>query len=247
MVDSPRPHVYDEHIGNWNTQSSSQWDGFLHIAHPVHGFYGGLTMAEHGIDHWARHGIVGRGVLCDVGRYRATTGRPLKLTESDPVEIADITGALRAANLELREGDILIIRTGWLEWYEAIPAGEKPRSMYALPTPGLRTGREVLEFLWDSHVAAVAADNQALEVWPPGATTPADVRFAARTDKSRLPEVFMHYALLPLLGVPIGELWRLGDLADDCARDGVYEFMLCSSPMVIPHGVASPPNAVAIK
>lgn len=247
VVVNPLPNVYDEHIGNWNTQSSSQWDGFLHIAHPVHGFYGGLQMQEHGIDHWARHGIVARGVLADVGRYREAIGRPLKLAESDAVEIADITGALATTGTELRQGDILLIRTGWLEWYQSIPAGAKPPSVYKLPTPGLRSSPEVLEFLWDAHVAAVAADNQALEVWPPGALAPADVRFAARTDKSRLPEVFMHYALLPLLGIPIGELWRLGGLAADCAADGVYEFMLCSAPVVIPRGVASPPNAVAIK
>jgi hypothetical protein len=45
----------------------------------------------------------------------------------------------------------------------------------------------------------------------------------------------------------LGEMWWLQDLADDCAADGVWEFMAVSSPLNIPGGVGSPPNAVAIK
>ena len=50
-----------------------------------------------------------------------------------------------------------------------------------------------------------------------------------------------------MLGMPIGEFWDLDPLADDCAQDGVYEFMLVSAPLYIPQGVGSPPNAYAIK
>ena len=37
------------------------------------------------------------------------------------------------------------------------------------------------------------------------------------------------------------------DLAADCAADGRYEFMFTSAPLNLPSGVASPPNALAIK
>ena len=47
--------------------------------------------------------------------------------------------------------------------------------------------------------------------------------------------------------MPIGELWWLDALADDCAQDGVYEFFLVTQPLNLPRGVGSPPNAVAIK
>ncbi|HEY5625021.1 MAG TPA: cyclase family protein, partial [Dehalococcoidia bacterium] len=58
---------------------------------------------------------------------------------------------------------------------------------------------------------------------------------------------FMHWRLIPLLGMPIGELWDLDALAADCADDGVYEFLFTSSPLNVPGGVGSPPNAMAIK
>jgi hypothetical protein len=88
--------------------------------------------------------------------------------------------------------------------------------------------------LWDLHVAAVAADNPALEVWP-------------LTGPERTPDVFVHTSLLPLLGLPIGELWDLEALAEDCASDGRHDCFLVSAPLNVDGGVASPPNAVAVR
>ena len=50
-----------------------------------------------------------------------------------------------------------------------------------------------------------------------------------------------------VLGLPLGEQFVLDKLADDCAEDGRYEFMLVSVPLHLTGGIASPPNAVAIK
>ncbi len=54
-------------------------------------------------------------------------------------------------------------------------------------------------------------------------------------------------ALLPMLGMPIGELWDLDALAQACAADGRYAFLLTSAPIHLRHGVGSPPNALAVK
>jgi hypothetical protein len=72
-------------------------------------------------------------------------------------------------------------------------------------------------------------------------------RFEIRTDLARMPEAFMHTAILPLLGIPIGELWDLDPLADDCAGDGAYEGLFTSAPLRVKAGVASPPNALVLK
>jgi len=52
--------------------------------------------------------------------------------------------------------------------------------------------------------------------------------------------------LIGLLGFAIGELWNLEDLAQDCATDGVYEFLLASAPLNVTGGIGSPANALAI-
>jgi hypothetical protein len=60
-------------------------------------------------------------------------------------------------------------------------------------------------------------------------------------------EGLLHYRALPLLGLPLGELFVLAPLAEDCALDRRYEFMVVSAPLHVEGGVATPPNAVVIK
>jgi hypothetical protein len=57
----------------------------------------------------------------------------------------------------------------------------------------------------------------------------------------------VHFSLLALLGLPIGELWDLDGLAAACAADGRYECLITSAPLNLAEGVASPPNALALR
>jgi kynurenine formamidase len=239
---------HDDLLSNWNTQSSSQWDSFRHVRHGLHGHYGGVADESHGIHHWARKGLAGRGVLADVARWRESVGRPIDCGASDPIDADDLTATMDAQGTSVEPGDVLLIRTGWTAWYRSLDASKRAAMAAGGHTScGLRQGEDTLRRLWDWHISAVASDNPSLEVWPPGSLlTPEQVQ-ELRSDPERSPDVFMHFALLPLLGIPIGELWNLDPLADDCAEDGVYSFLLTSAPLNVEAGVASPPNALAIK
>jgi hypothetical protein len=57
---------------------------------------------------------------------------------------------------------------------------------------------------------------------------------------------FLHYRLIPLLGMPVGEFWALGELSRACRQAGQYQFMLSSAPLYLPGGVGSPANAYAV-
>jgi hypothetical protein len=81
-------------------------------------------------------------------------------------------------------------------------------------------------------------------MWPPGGLPGGEWRRRLGEDPVG---TFVHTALLGLLGLPIGELWDLDALAEDCAADGRYEAMLTSAPLHLRHGAASPPNALAIR
>ena len=244
-----RPSGHDDELSNWNTQSSSQWDGFRHIRHPVHGFYNGVADEDHGIHHWARAGIAGRGVLVDVARWREGVERPLRPDRSDPITPADIALTIESQGVEVETGDILLIRTGWMSWYRSLSAHDRAElaGEGALSHCGLQPGFDTARTLWNLHIAAVAADNPALELWPPGALLEPDEVQSLRSDSERTPEFFVHFSLLPLLGLPIGELFDLDALADDCAADGIYTCFVTSAPLNLQAGVASPPNALAIK
>ena len=258
-IDRPEPPLYgrgrvkhtivgeggngrDDWLDNFWPQASSQWDSLRHIRHPD-AWYNGVSDEQIvagddgklGIDVFARKGIVGRGVLLDVGHYLKSQGRALDQSARVVVTRDDLEACRVAQGTAIETGDILLVRTGWLSWYtnETTPAiREELADRNRLQAPGLGPPTEMAEYLWDLHVAAVAADNPALEAWPPS---------------SREADGFLHFTLIPLFGMPIGELWWLDDLAADCAADGRYESFFTSAPLNVPGGVGSPPNALAIK
>lgn len=247
---------HDDVLDRWNTQSSSQWDGFRHIRNPAAredepgtGHFAGVPDEQHGIDHWARRGIVGRGVLADIGRWREAQGRPIVHDAPDPVMPDEVLACLSDQGTEVNEGDILLIRFGWIGWY--LEQDHETRSRISdrqvMRTTGLHPGEETCRMLWNLHVAAVACDNPAVEVWPTGFLLSEEERSAIAADPRRIHESFAHTMLLPMLGLPLGEMFFLDDLAADCAADGRYDFLFTSAPLNLPQGVASPPNALAIK
>ncbi|MGI8792780.1 MAG: cyclase family protein [Acidimicrobiales bacterium] len=230
----------------FNTQSSSQWDGFRHVG-SHHGFYNGVADEDHGMHHWATRGIAGRAVLADVGRWRAETGQPIDCRESEPITVDDVLSCLDHQQTTVETGDILLLRTGWVGWYRSLDHGARVGLAADLRAPGLVPGEATARGLWDLHISAIAADNPAVEVWPAGVLADDATRQAARDDPDKAMELFVHFSLLPLLGLPLGELWDLEALGDDCAADKRYECFFTSAPLKVTGGVASPPNAVAIK
>jgi hypothetical protein len=239
---------HDDELSGWNTQSSSQWDGFRHMRHPVYGHYNGVADEEHGIQHWARRGIVGRAVLADVARWRESVGRPLDPAGASAIEIEDLMATLEAQGVEIEVGDILLLRTGWISWYRGLGAGERAELAGAATGSacGLQRGVASARALWNLHIAAVAADNPALEVMPFGFGN-RDEAGSWKEDPGRAAETMLHFSLLGLLGIPIGELFDFDGLAEDCADDGRYACLFTSAPLNLSAGVASPPNALAIK
>jgi len=56
-----------------------------------------------------------------------------------------------------------------------------------------------------------------------------------------------HWVVIPAMGLYMGEMFNLRELAQDCASDGVFEFFFCGAPLIIPGGTGSPINPQAIK
>lgn len=238
QVTSLDPPVSDDYLDSYYPQSSSQWDALKHVGNRTYGFYNGRSIADvlHsedetllGIQTWADRGIAGRFVLADVARFFATRGG-LDPTQSIAITPEDIEATLSAQNVTLECGDILLIRFGWLRWYEELLIDERKalagKPMF--PSPGLAPDDHTIEWLWNHRVAALATDNPMVEVMP------------AAEDQ-------LHYRLIPLLGMAVGEMFYLERLADDCAASGVYDGLFTAAPLNIPGGSGSPANAIALK
>jgi kynurenine formamidase len=232
---------HDDVIDNFYPQASSQWDTLAHVGFDRDVFYNGATAEDvqrHGrntIDHWARRGIVGRAVLLDVAGVLADAGETVDPSVSRAVSVAEVEAARQRAGVDFEPGDILLLHTGFLSWYLGQDLAVR-RAMSQTPTSiGLAHGEDMARYLWNSHACAVAADNAALEVWPPDA------------QRSAWPFGMLHRLLLGQFGMAIGELWWLHDLAAACRADGRYTALLTSAPLNVPGGIGSPPNAIAIR
>ena len=237
-------YILDDYLDNFYPQASSQWDALCHVKHPRFGAYNGIPDSEVtgyggaklGIDNLARRGIAGRGVLADLGRYLERTGRTIDFTTNDMIPFEDLQATLAEQKTELRPGDVLLIRIGWTKAYLAMSPEEKAELAAKTRCPGIEGTPRVAQWLWDNRIAAAASDSPALEAMPP----PRTADFLESND-------LLHFHMLSFFGMPIGEMWNLEELAEDCARDGRYEFFFTSAPLNIPGGVGSPPNALAIK
>lgn len=243
----------DDWLDSFYLQSSSQLDALRHIGHPEHGFYGGLSADDNnadstalGIHNWAESGIAGRGVLLDVPRFFTSHGRDYDCEQTIPLGAALLDEIVESQNVHFSGGDMLLIRTGWAENFVSKTVDERIEFNTRNKSPGLAQREEILRWLWDREIALVAADNLAIEADP---VIESDFRRA--DDKAPSKGVnhsgMLHRPLIALLGMAMGELWKLDDLADDCAADGVFEFFLTAKPLNLPGGVGSPPNALAIK
>jgi hypothetical protein len=230
--------VRDDKIDDLYLQASTQWDGLSHIGDPLHGFYNGVQDAQItqregtrlGIEHYVRLGIATRGVLVDLPRFYGARGDNWSPMGSQNAPARDVAGAITAAGLRLRPGDVLLVRTGWVAAFRNAPDPEtRDRLFRGRDYSGLSGGADMWEFLWDSGVAAVASDSVTVEAWPLREGAPS-----------------LHLAIARL-GLVLGEMFDLDALAEDCAATGVFEFFFVSAPLNLRGGVGSPANALAIK
>ena len=210
-------------------QCGTQWDGLGHI------FYGETmwngydarlvdsTGAKKNGIHKARAGMIGRGILLDIPRFRGGD----YLEDGYGIGNDELDQCAKAQGVEVRPGDFVIVRTGQMEHclargdWGAYAAGD---------APGLRF--ETAEWIHRKQIAAICLDTWGCEVRPNEST-----------------EAFQpwHWIVIPMIGIWMGEIFYLKDLADDCAKDKVYEFLFCAPVLPITGAVGSPINPIVLK
>jgi kynurenine formamidase len=237
-------YILDDYLDNFYPQASSQWDALSHVKHPQLGAYNGFPDSDLtgyggsklGIDNLARRGMAGRGILADIARYYERQGKQLDCSTNDVVPLEDLLATLEAQGTKVWPGDVLLVRVGWTKAYRAMSEEQKSELARETKSPGIEGSQRTARWLWEQHIAAVASDSPGLEAIPP----PGSGDFMEAND-------LLHFHMLSFFGMPIGEMWNLEELADDCASDNRYEFFFTSAPLNIPGGVGSPPNALAIR
>lgn len=226
-------NTHEDVLDSYNPQAGSQWDGLRHVRAREHGYFGGLAdlqdPAPLGIHHWAATGIVGRGVLLDIGRWAASVGRPLDPLVGVEVTAADLDACAAAQGVVLDQGDVVCLRFGWTTAYRALSPAARADSALGSAFSGLRADDASARWVWDHGLGALAADNPALEC------APGDPAVGS-----------LHRRLIPLLGTAVAELLDLDRLAHRCAELGRWTFLFVAVPLPLTGGVSSPSNALAV-
>lgn len=231
-------------------QYSTQWDSLAHwgrmfdvdgsgVERPVYynGFRAGIDIlgpddggepcAERlGIDNMATTGVQGRGVLVNLVKAFGS-GRTV-------VDYPKLMQAIAAQGVKVRAGDMLLLHTGY---GDAVMAMAKRPDRDVLNRTGAAldgSDERLLDWIEASGVVAVIADNPAVETFDAGPP--------AGGVRGLMP---LHDRCLFRLGIHIGELWWLSELADYLDRAGRHAFLLTAPPLRLPGAVGSPVTPVA--
>jgi kynurenine formamidase len=210
-------------------QCATQWDALSHcfLDGQLYNGYDANTVSSagasrNGIEKVAR-GVAGRGVLLDLPRVQGVNW----LEPGYAITVDDLEAALAAARVKVDTGDVLIVRTGMIAMCRAQGSWG---DFAGGPAPGLSF--HTADWVHARQLAAVATDTWGMEVQP-----------------NEIPDTYqpLHQVFIPNMGLTIGEIFDLDELAADCAADGVYEFFFVAPPLPITGAVGSPINPLAIK
>ena len=235
-----------------HSQYSTQWDGFAHkgsmfdadgdgveekvyyngftVLHddtgePLHGEVGAAALT---VDVMAETCVQGRGVMIDLRHHLGD--------EREVVGYDRLRSIMDADGVTVEEGDMVCLHTG---------LGQVLMDMKGNPDDSVRTicavldGRDekLLQWVTDSGLVALISDNLAVER---SSTLGPDPRLKHRG--AALP---LHEHCLFKLGVHLGELWYLTELAAWLRANGRSRFLLTAPPLRLPGAVGSPATPVA--
>ncbi len=235
--DNPSPvthHMIGTHTEGWGGDyfamathglAISHIDALCHIFHEgrLYNGYSTERVTAHGAlelgIHALRDGIVSRGVLLDIPRTRGVDF----LEPGDPIFPEDLERAETAAGLRVESGDVLFVATG--RWAARDVKG--PGKM-GQPMAGLDVS--CLPWLHERGVAALGSDGIS-DLIPP------------RVGGIGIP---IHTVAIVAMGLHLLDNLELATLAQACAEEERWEFLITIAPLVLTHGTGSPVNPIAL-
>lgn len=195
-----------------NDNVATQIDGLAHITygednHWYNGFKSDQWTGDFGVlkaDVMTIPPIVARGVMIDVAGLKGVDALPANYE----VTVADLEGALRAQNVDVTPGTVVLIRTGTARYWGENGSDHAKLSQHDSAGLGLKGAKWLIE---EKGALAIGTDTSALECAPP---RPEDAQAYGGSFNP------VHVYLLVEQGVHIMELHNLERLA----AHRVYEF-----------------------
>ncbi len=181
-----------------------------------------------GIERLAEHGVQGRGVLIDLAHH---LGRRRQAVGYDT-----LMRILEADRIEVEAGDMVCLHTGFADTLLAMNRRPDLTTLHETGSGLDGWDAKLLNWIVDSRLACLIADNPAVELVVPKVLQPQPLR------QPRLP---LHEHCLFKNGIHLGELWFLTELAGWLREAGRNRFLLTAPPLRLPGAVGSPVTPIA--
>jgi kynurenine formamidase len=179
-----------------------------------------------GMEHMAFHGVQGRGVLIDLAHHLGDEWRGVDRETLERIIATD--------GVIVEPGDMLLLHTGFatklLEWNRE----PDPARIFTTCTYLDARDPSLLDWVAESQISALIADNYAVEGL-----------LGKDRDPGRHSFLPLHHLCLFELGVPLGELWYLHELAAWLRAHERSRFLLTAPPLRLPGAVSSPATPIA--
>ncbi|MBR0597456.1 cyclase family protein [Sinanaerobacter chloroacetimidivorans] len=228
---------YADDVVTMPLQCATHWDALGHVFYEYYEgderkviMWNGYSAAN--VDSYGCHKcgiqntrdkLIGRGILLDMARFHGVES----MDPGQGITSEDLTACAEKFGIQVKQGDFVLVRTGFLGKHMKEGVWGKYAGGDA---PGLEF--ETLEWLHKNEVAAVATDTWGVEVRP------------NRSDEFLQP---WHWLAIPMLGITMGENFFLDGIAEECAKDGSYEFLFVAPSLPFTNGAGSPTNPLAVK
>jgi kynurenine formamidase len=188
---------------------------------------GHRSFAKHlGLEHMASHGVQGRGVLVDLAHHLGH--------DWTAVDLATLQEVMAADGVVVEPGDVLLLHTGYATKVVEWGGSPDPRALFTSCSYLDAKDDTLLEWIASSQISALVADNYAVEGL-----------LGKDKDPSRHSFLPIHHLCLFKLGVPLGELWYLHELAAWLREHDRSRFLLTAPPLRLPGIVGSPVTPIA--
>jgi kynurenine formamidase len=179
-----------------------------------------------GVEQMAASCIQGRAVLIDIERHYGNSGAAIGYSE--------LMSIMEKDNVTVESGDMVCIRTGFVDMVLAMDHKPDVTALFAKSSALDGRDERLLQWVTDSGVVAIIADNYAVEMRP--------AKPSVQDCCSTLP---LHEHCLFKLGVYLGEMWYLTELAQWLHSHKRSRFLLTAPPLRLPRAVGSPVTPVA--
>jgi kynurenine formamidase len=207
------------------------YNGWQLVDKEGRGLYGDLGARAVSVAEMAQTGVQGRAVMIDLRHHYGDKRVAITYEMLEKV--------MRDDNVTVQKGDIVCVHTGLGQLIRdaADSGGKLDASIKTACTVLDGYDKRLLEWIADSGLAAIACDNLAVER---SSTLGADPRMPHRG-----PALPLHEHCLFKLGIHLGELWYLTELAAWLRANQRSSFLLTAPPLRMPGAAGSPVTPVA--